>query len=106
MSTSENEIMKQPILNSQSNELFDEDSHVIHKLINIKRISLPQKGEDWQVLENNKVAFTLKGIKMTQKEKNVLYTLEGIQLLIKEYKLGNKTVSGIKKKIKELIKRK
>lgn len=93
--------MKQTVLNNQNNELFDDESHVVHKLINVKRVGLPKNGENWEVLEDNRVVFTLKGVRLTNKEKALLRTPEGIKLLMNEYKAGNKSVASIRRKLKE-----
>jgi len=92
---------KNAMLNNQSNELFDDESHIVHKLINVKRVVLPKNGENWEVLEDHRVVFTLKGVRLTNKEKALLRTVEGIQLLMTEYKTGNTSVAGIRRKLKE-----
>jgi hypothetical protein len=98
---SESTPMKQTVLNNQSNELFDDESHIVHKLINVKRVGLPRNGESWEILEDDRVVFTLKGVRLTNKEKALLRTVEGIQILMNEYKSGNKSVAGIRRKLKE-----
>ena len=93
---------KSTMLNNQSNELFDDKSHIVHKLISVKRVGLPKNGENWEVLEDNRVVFTLKGVRITNKEKILLRTVEGIQLLMTEYKTGNISVASIRRKLKEI----
>lgn len=99
MSNSSNK--KPLLLNNQSNELFDDDDYVVHKLINVKFIRLPNSGEDWEILEDSVVVLTLKGTRLTQREKNVLYTPEGLNIVMSEYKSGNKSVAGIKQKLRD-----
>jgi hypothetical protein len=82
-------------------KLFDEEDNVVHKLINIKRVSLPQGGEDWEVLEDGKVVLVVKGIRLTKKQKSVLRTADGLNMLIAEYKAGNKAITYIKKKLND-----
>lgn len=88
-------------LSNQNNDLFDDEAYIPHKLIRVRRVKLPQDGVNWEILENNQVVFVVNGVKLTKKEKNFLCTPQGFQLLIDEYKLGNKSIISIKKSIKK-----
>lgn len=96
--------MESVFTSNQNNDLFDEDSHIAHKVLRVKRVSLPQHGENWEVLEDNRVVLTLKGVRLTKREKSILYTIEGIKLLMDEYKSGNKSIAKIKRLLKEIWK--
>lgn len=91
---------------NQNNDLFDDEANVVHKIVSVRRVKLPRNGENWEVLEDNRVALTLKGVRLTKREKSILYTPEGINLLMSEYKSGNKSVTKIKKLLREAWKRK
>jgi hypothetical protein len=93
--------MKQTVLNNHNNELFNDESYVVHKLINVKRVVLPKNGENWEIIEDGRIIFTLKGVRLTNKEKAMLRTAEGIQLLMNEYKTGNTSVANIRQKLKK-----
>jgi len=84
-------------------ELFDEENNVVHKLINVRRVELPQSGEDWEILEDNKVMFTVKGVKLTKKQKLFLRSVEGISSLMQLYKEGQINMNKIKNKINSLL---
>lgn len=84
-------------------ELFDEESNVVHKLINVRRVELPQNGEDWEILEDKKVMFTVKGVKLTKKQRSFLRSIEGISSLMQLYKEGQINMNKIKNKINELL---
>jgi len=87
---------------SQSNELFDDDeASKQHRIINVKRVSLPRKGENWEVLDDGRKVLILRGVRLTKREKSVLRTVEGIRIVIEEYKSGNKSVTKIKSKLRE-----
>jgi len=86
------------------NELFDDKSHVVHRLISVKRINLPNGGENWEISDDDKVVFTIPGVRMTKKEKNFLKTREGLETIIREYKNGIKSVAQIKAKLKKCYK--
>jgi len=82
---------------NQSNELFDDaEAAKKHKLINIRRISLPGQGENWEVYEDGRKVLILRGVRLTKREKFVLRTPEGIRLVVEEYKSGNRSVAKIK----------
>ena len=82
---------------NQSNELFDDDEAAKkHKIINIRRVSLPGNGENWEIYDDMQKVFILRGIRLTNREKRVLKTAGGIRLVIEEYKSGNRSVAKIK----------
>lgn len=91
---------------NQSNELFDdEEAAKKFKLINIRRVSLPRDGENWEISEDGRKVLILKGIKLTKKERGVLRTAEGMRLVIEEYKSGNRSVSRIKNILRDYWKK-
>src|SRR5690606_26547216 len=75
----------------QETELFNDEDYVPHAIIGIKRIEFG-KGEDWEVVVNNKVELVLKGVRFTGKERDFLRTVAGIQFIMKGYKMGWKSV--------------
>lgn len=92
------------ILNKYEYDLFDEDKDVVEKVVRVKRTQLPNKGERWRIIENNKVAFTIEGTKVSKKEKEFLRTLDGFNFLITQFKAGTKTISRLKFELKRLLK--
>jgi len=84
----------------QESELFDEKSHIPHGTIGVKRVEYG-KGEDWEVLQDGKVALVLKGVRFSSKEKSFLRTIDGIKFIMYGYKSGWKSVSEFKRNIKE-----
>jgi hypothetical protein len=91
-----------PFTLNQSNELFDEEAALKrHNVISIRRVSLPRKGENWEISENGRKVLILRGARLTNKEKGVLRTVEGIRLIIEEYKAGNRSVNKIKAILKK-----
>ncbi len=86
------------------NELFNEEDYVPHKIINAKRVRLPRKGEDWEVLEDGEVVLVMKGTRFTKSEKEFLRTAEGMRFIIDEYKAGKKSVVKIKDELKKVLK--
>lgn len=82
------------------NELFDDESYVVHRMIGAKLISLPNGGENWEIIDDDEVVLVIPGVRLTKREKNVLKTVPGINILMQEYKSGNKSIAKIKVKLR------
>lgn len=99
----EKEYTSNTLLNNSKNELYDEDAHIPHPLIRVSRVSLPNNGENWEISEDDRVMLTLKGLRLTQKQRSFLRTPSGISWLMSEYKLGTRTVVALKEKMKGVL---
>ena len=84
-------------------DLYDEESNKPHKVVRVKRFSVPNKGEKWKIFEDNKVMFIVEGSKLTNKEKAFLRTVEGIGFLLSSYKKGIKSFNSLKNELKNNI---
>jgi hypothetical protein len=91
-------------LNKYEYDLYHEEDDVAFKVIRIKHINLPNKGDKWKVFEDNKNIFTIEGSKLTNKEKSFLKTVDGMNFLINQSKLGIKSINYLKIEIKKLLK--
>lgn len=105
MSTSEEELDLISNNTQIDNELYDDESYIVHPLLTVRRVALPQQGEDWEVLEDDKVVLVIKGVKLTKKQKAFLRTAEGLMTLINEYKIGNRSMYKIQKQLNSKIKK-
>jgi len=85
-------------------DLYHEEDDVAEKVIRVKRVSMPNKGEKWKIFEDNKVMFVVEGTKLTNKEKEFLRTIDGVNFLITQYKQGIKSFNSLKKEIKKKLK--
>jgi hypothetical protein len=85
-------------------DLYHEEDDKAEKVIRVKRVSMPNKGEKWKIFEDNKVMFTLEGTKLTNKEKDFLRTVDGVNFLIGQYKQGIKSFNSLKNEIKKKLK--
>lgn len=85
-------------------DLYHEEYDVAEKVIRVKRVSMPNKGEKWKIFEDTKVMFTLEGAKLTNKEKEFLRTPDGFNFLIAQYKQGIKSFNALKTEIKKKLK--
>jgi len=82
------------------NELFDDDSYVPGKILNVKLVNLPKQGTDWHVLQDNKIVLVVKGTKLTKAEKDFLLTPNGMIFLMNEFKSGTTSLFKLKQRIK------
>ncbi len=87
-------------LNKFDYDLHKEEDNVVEKIIRVKRFSVPNKGERWKIFEDNKIVMIIEGSKLSKNEKEFLYSIEGIQWLLSEYKQGIKSFNSLKKNMK------
>lgn len=85
-------------------DLYHEEYDVAEKVIRVKRVNMPNKGEKWKIMEDNKAMFVVEGTKLTNKEKEFLRTPEGFNFLISQYKQGIKSFNSLKTEIKKKLK--
>lgn len=85
-------------------DLYHEEDDKVEKVIRVKRVTMPNKGEKWKIFEDNKVMFVVEGSKLTNKEKEFLHTVDGINFLIAQYKAGIKSFNSLKAEIKKKLK--
>lgn len=82
-------------------DLFHEEDDKIEKLIRVKRLSMPNKGDRWKIFENDKVTQIIDGNKLTKKEREFLKSVDGAIWLLSKAKIGIKSFSSFKKELKE-----
>lgn len=87
-------------------DLYHEEDDVAEKVIRVKRISMPNKGEKWKIFEDNKLLFVVEGSKLNNKEKDFLRTVAGVNFLIKQSKIGIKSFNFLKNEIKKELNKK
>lgn len=92
------------VLSKFDYDLFDEEKDVVERVIRVKRVQMPNKGEKWKIIENGKVAFIVEGAKVSKKEKEYLRTPDGFNFLISQYKVGIKSVNKLKVELKKKLK--
>ena len=85
-------------------DLYHEEDDKAEKVIRVKRIAMPNKGEKWKIFEDNKVMFIVEGSKLNNKEKDFLRTIDGVNFLITQYKAGIKSFNALKNEIKKKLK--
>lgn len=88
-------------LNKIDVELYDESKAVAGKIIRVKRMGAPNKKEKWRILINDELTFVLEGDKLSKKEKTFLRSVEGMNWLIEQAKLGFKSFNELRIRLKE-----
>lgn len=91
------------IFSKFEHDFYDETQNVPQKVIRVKRLTLSNKTDKWKIFEDNKVLFTIEGSKLTKKEKEFLYTVDGINFLINQFKTGIKSLNNLKTEIKKQL---
>jgi hypothetical protein len=85
-------------------DLYHEEDDIAEKVIRVRRVSMPNKGERWKIFEDNKAVLIIEGAKLTNKEKEFLRTVNGVNFLINQYKNGIKSFNALKIELKKLSK--
>jgi len=93
-------------LNKFEYDLYHEEDNVVEKVIRVKRFSMPNKGDKWKIYEDNKVIFIIEGSKLTSKQKEFLYTIDGVNFLLQQFKVGIKSFNALKIEIKKILENK
>jgi hypothetical protein len=86
-------------------DLYKEEDDVAEKVIRVKRITLPNKGERWKVFCDNKIVFVIEGNKLSKKEKQFLQTIQGVNFILAFAKAGFTSISKLRAEIKDKLER-
>jgi len=85
-------------------DLYHEEEDISMPVVRVKRVNMPNKGEKWKIMEDNKVMMVVEGVKLNKKECEFLRTIDGVNFLINQYKTGIKSFNALKKEIKKQLK--
>jgi hypothetical protein len=85
-------------------DLYHEEYNTVEKIIRVKRVSMPNKGEKWKVMQDNKVIFTIESPKISKKEKEYLETVEGFNFILTQAKTGIKSLNSFRNELKNMLK--
>lgn len=84
-------------------DLYHEEEDVALPVIRVKHTNLPNKGDRWKIFEDNKVVFIVEGAKLTNKEKEFLRSVDGVNFLISQAKQGIKSFNALRTELKKKI---
>jgi hypothetical protein len=82
-------------------DLYHEEDNKVLPVIRVKHYNLPNNDEKWKIFSDSKVLIVIEGKKLTKKERAFLYTIDGINFLIGQAKVGVKAFQTIKKEMKK-----
>jgi len=106
LSTSTEEFKDQSVKHNFSkfeHDLYHEEDDVALPVVRVKRISLPNKGDKWKIIHDNKVIFIIEGSKLLKKEKEFLQTLDGFNFILARAKAGIKSLNAFRTELKKVI---
>lgn len=92
-------------LNKHESDLFDEKANVATDVIRVSRVRMPNKGEKWKILSNNKVVYELVGTKFSKNEREFFRTANGISFILAQAKAGIKSINKFKTDLKKEMKK-
>jgi hypothetical protein len=84
-------------------DLYHEEDDIAEKVIRVKRVSMPNKGEKWKVMHDTKVIFTVESTKISKKEREFLQTIEGFNFILSQAKTGIKSLNSFKTALKKVF---
>lgn len=90
--------------NNIDQELYKEEEDVALTMVRVKRVSLPNKGENWKIFVDSKNVELIEGVKLSQKEREFLRGADGIRFIMAYYKSGWKSFNNFRLQLKDKIK--
>lgn len=88
-------------------DLYHEEDDVPNPVISIKRIcqsGQSGKNEKWKIIENDKVQLVIDGLKLSKKDREFLRTVDGVNFLISQFKIGINSFNHLKNELKKKLK--
>lgn len=82
-------------------DLYHEEDDTSEKVIRVKRVSMPNNGDKWKIMVDNKVTFILEGTKISKKEREYLQTVDGFNFILAQAKLGIKSLNSFRAELKK-----
>lgn len=90
-------------LSKIDHDLFKEEDDISEKVIRVKRVAMPNKGEKWKVMNDNKLIFTIESGKVSKKERDYLKTVEGFNFILSQAKIGIKSLNSFRSELKKIL---
>lgn len=84
-------------------DLYHEEDDIAEKVIRVKRVSMPNKGEKWKFFHDTKVVFTVEGPKLSKKEREYLQTVSGFNFMLNQAKQGVDSLLKFKRELKKIL---
>lgn len=90
-------------LNKFDYDLYHDTDDIAFPVIRVKRVNMPNNGEKWKVMSDNKVIFIIEGNKVSKKEREFLETVEGFNFILSQAKNGIKSLNGFRAELKKIV---
>jgi hypothetical protein len=87
-------------------DLFNDELNISFPTYRVKRIALPNDGERWKMFCGTQVICIIEGSKLNKKERAFLRSLEGVNFLLGQAKLGISCFSALKAALKKKLSKK
>lgn len=100
------EIGSKYTLSKYEYDLYHEEDDIANKVFRVKKFNMPNKGEKWKFLIDNKVLFIVESTKITKKEHAFLRTVDGFNFMLKQAKAQIKTFNAFRIELKKILKNK
>jgi hypothetical protein len=84
-------------------DLYHEELDVSEKVIRVKKVSMPNKGQKWKIMIDTKVIFVIEGSKISKKEREYLETVEGFNFILTQAKAGIKSLNSFRNELKSIL---
>lgn len=87
-------------------DLYHEEYDVAEPVIRVRRVSMPNKGEKWKIMIDNKLIFSIESPKISKKEREYLQTIKGFNYILSQAKKGIKSLNSFRNELKKIIEQK
>lgn len=84
-------------------DLYHEEDDKAEKVVRVKRVSMPNKGEKWKIMIDSRVVFTIESPKISKKEREFLSTVDGFNFILAQAKMGIKSLNSFRTDLKKLM---
>lgn len=94
------------ILSKFEHDLFHDEDNVKLPIIRVKHYALKGNGDRWKVFSDAQLVLVIEGSKLNKKERIFLRSLDGINFVISQQKVGIKSFNSFKIALKEVVSKK
>lgn len=100
------EIGSKYTLSKHEYDLYHEEDDKAEKVYRVKKSIMPNKGEKWKLLIDNKPILIIESSKITKAEWQYLRSVEGFNFMLSQTKIGVDSLSVFKAELKKILKNK
>lgn len=84
-------------------DLYHEEDDKSEKVVRVKKVSMPNKGEKWKIMVDSKIVFIVESTKISKKEREFLSTVEGFNFTLTQAKAGIKSLNSFRVELKKAM---